>query len=110
MSQLELLGSKIEAAFWRFHRENPHVYDELVKLARTWRAKRSERVGIGMLFEVLRWHLTISTAGDPFRLNNNYRSYYARLIMSQEPDLDGVFETRTLNAPEPFGKEQDAPS
>ena len=91
-------GSSIEDAFLRFHKENPHVYDELVMLARRAVKAGASKLGIGMLFEVLRWRHTLRTGGDDFKLNNNYRSYYARLVMTQEPDLAGVFETRRLHA------------
>lgn len=91
-------GESIEDAFWRFHRENPHVYTELVSLARRAVHAEAKKVGIGMLFEVLRWRHTLRTGGDEFKLNNNYRSYYARLIMQQEADLEGLFETRRLHA------------
>jgi hypothetical protein len=87
----------IREAFLRFHAENPHVYERLVRLARRARRSGAERIGIGMLFEVLRWQHTLATKGDVFLLNNNYRSYYARLIMQSEPDLEGVFETRKLH-------------
>lgn len=93
-------GLTIEETFWRFHHDNPHVYDELVRLARRARSRGAGRIGIGMLFEVLRWQHTINTTGHPFLLNNNWRSYYARLIMNQEPELDGIFETRRLHTPE----------
>jgi hypothetical protein len=96
----------IEEAFWRFHELNPHVYARLVQLARDLKARGRRRIGIGMLFEVLRWH-HLSTVGDAdgFKLNNNYRALYARLIMHREPDLAGVFHTRELTSPgrEPFG-------
>lgn len=93
----------IERDFWAFHGANPHVYTRLVELARAWRQRRGERkLGIGMLFEVLRWQVAMQTTGDDFKLNNNYRSYYARLIMDRERDLAGVFETRQLHAAEPF--------
>lgn len=87
----------IEEAFWRFHGQNPHVYDQLVRLARQAVRRGATHLGIGMLFEVLRWRHTLATGGDEFRLNNNYRSYYARLIMMNERDLEGVFETRRLH-------------
>jgi len=87
----------IREAFLRFHRENPHVYDELVKLALRARRRGVKRIGIGMLFEVLRWGHAMRTAGDDFRLNNNYRSYYARLLMRNEPELVGAFELRALH-------------
>jgi hypothetical protein len=90
-------GKTIEQAFLEFHRLNPHVYDELVRL--TWELKHRgiERVGIKMLFEVLRWQHALRTRGDDFKLNNNYHSYYARLIMLNEPGLKGIFQTRRLH-------------
>jgi hypothetical protein len=87
----------IREAFLRFHHDNPHVYRELVTLARRARRAGADRIGIGMLFEVLRWRHTLRTGGDDFKLNNNYRSYYARLIMAHEADLEGVFELRRLH-------------
>jgi hypothetical protein len=89
----------IRDAFTRFHRENPHVYLELVRMSRQLVAHGHEKIGIGMLFEVLRWRHMLQTTGDTFKLNNNYRSYYARLIMLSEPDLRGVFELRRLHGP-----------
>ena len=90
----------IAEQFAAFHRANPWVYEALVKLARDLVGRGRQRVGIGMLFEVLRWHYQRNTA-DPaadFKLNNNYRSRYARLIMAAEPDLRRAFETRRLRA------------
>jgi len=90
----------IRDAFLRFHRENPHVYVELVKLSRQLKEVGHKRIGIGMLFEVLRWKQALVTVGDGFKLNNNYRSYYARMMMNAEPDLRGIFELRKLHGPE----------
>jgi len=87
----------IREAFIRFHNDNLHVYEELVMLARRAKRAGSTKLGIGMLFEVLRWRHTLRTGGDDFKLNNNYRSYYARLIMAREPDLFGVFDLRKLH-------------
>lgn len=80
--------------FEEFHAQNPHVYRELVRLAREARAAGRKRVGIGELYEVARWHLSMRTDGDAFKLNNSHRAPYARLIMTLEPDLAGIFETR----------------
>jgi len=90
--------SEVQRRFEAFHAENPRVYERLVAMARELRARGRERVGIGMLFEVLRWEHAISTTGDDFRLNNNFRSRYVRLIERREPDLRGLFETRELRA------------
>ncbi len=36
----------------------------------------------------------MQTEGEPWRLNDHHLPYYARLIMRDEPDLTGLFETR----------------
>lgn len=53
-----------------------------------------------MIWEVMRWQMFLATK-DPsgFKLNDHYTSRYARLIMKQEPDLDGLFELRALRTP-----------
>jgi hypothetical protein len=82
-----------------FHQQNPQVYTELVRLARQAKDHGKEKMGIGMLWEVMRWNIFITTT-DPnsnFKLNNNYRSRYARMIMQNEWDLTGFFETRKLS-------------
>lgn len=81
--------------FVRFHRQNPHVYSHLVRLARRWQRRQpGTKCGIGMLFEVCRWQLGLRGEGEPLALNNNYRAFYARLIMSRERDLAGLFNLR----------------
>ena len=90
----------IQEQFEAFHEANPHVYAALVRLARGLVARGRSHVGIGQLFEVLRWSYSMTTV-DPsadLKLNNNYRSRYARLIESSEPDLDGLFEKRRLRS------------
>jgi hypothetical protein len=89
-----------QAAFVRYHAENPQVYAALVRFA--LEAKRSGRRRLGMkaVFERLRWWSVIETAGDEFVLNNNYTAWYARLVMAQEPELAGFFETRASRADE----------
>jgi hypothetical protein len=69
--------SQIDAAFSEFHARNPHVYARLAAMARQAVAAGRRRIGIGMLFEVLRWEHQIATTDEEFRLNNNYRSRYA---------------------------------
>lgn len=84
--------------FQVFHKLNPAVYNMLARLARKAVAQGKRRVGIGMLWEVMRWEIWLDTtdAGSEFKLNNDYRSRYARMIMETEPDLAGIFETRKL--------------
>jgi hypothetical protein len=90
----------IQERFSTFHGENPDVYRELVQLAREARRAGCDQVGIGMLFEVLRWNRLLRTehTEDEFKLNNTFRSRYARLIAEQETDLREAFELRELRS------------
>lgn len=91
-------GMSIAEAFREFDDANPQVYDELVRLARLWKERRgTAHLGIKTIYEVCRWNLALSTAGDPFKLNNNYTALYARKIMKHEEDLAEMFFTRKLN-------------
>lgn len=88
---------KLEQAFWEFHSANPKVYSLLVKFAHQWRQKRGDQamLGISELFERVRWEVALATVEDEnFKLNNNHRAFYARLIMDRHPELDGIFRLR----------------
>lgn len=86
----------IQQKFEVFHRLNPWVYGALEVLAADYMTHR-RRIGIGMLFEVLRWQYG-RTVGDDFKLNNNFRSRYVRLLIAHHPEWADAFETRTLRA------------
>lgn len=83
--------------FERFHRENPHVYEHLERLAFRLRNRGVERWGIKSLWETLRYEMAINT-NEPigaYKLNNNLTASYARALMERNPDdLAGFFEIR----------------
>lgn len=88
--------SEADKRFREFDAKNPHVYPQLCKLARELKAQGHQKIGMQMLFEVIRWRSMLKTTDTDFKLNNNYAGRYARKVMSENPDLDGIFETRTL--------------
>jgi hypothetical protein len=89
----------LQARFEAYHKANPDVYRLLVKFAREVRQTGRGQYGIAALFERLRWHYHIELKrDDDFKLNNNWKARYARLIMAQEPDLAEFFELRILRA------------
>ena len=68
----------IAERFVTFHETNPDVYTALVAHTRELVALGHQRVGIGMLWEVLRWsHMRTGDPTSDFKLNNDYRSHYA---------------------------------
>jgi len=88
-------GSTLPERFRAFHDANPRVYEELRRLALLLRRRGHNRIGIAMLFEQMRWQWYERTTDvTGFKLNNDYRAYYARLLMDQEPELSGIFTTR----------------
>lgn len=90
----------IKERFERFHAAHPEVYTELTELTRQAVRAGRRRVGMKQVFEVVRWHRFVRPdKAEDFRLNNIYTAHYARLIMRQEPDLFGVFDTRKLRSP-----------
>jgi len=92
----------IEEAFRDFHARNPGVLRELVAMTRRAKERGRTKIGMGMLFEVLRWNRIVEGLPDEtedFKLNNNYRSRYARMVMHRYPDLDGMFDLRRIRTP-----------
>lgn len=84
-----------ERQFLAFHHANPQVYARLRDMALALRRRGFKRWGVKNLYEKLRYDLAIETFGEPeFRLNNNYHSHYARLLMESEPQLAEFFELR----------------
>jgi hypothetical protein len=92
----EVQDDSIPARFARFNAGNPQVYDSLVSLARQFRSRQPDaKLGIAMLYEVLRWNYYMATdSEEPYKLSNDFRACYARLIMEQEEDLAGIFQTK----------------
>lgn len=92
----EVQDDSIPARFARFHAGNPQVYESLVTLARQFCQRQPDaKLGIAMLYEVLRWNYYMGiNSSEPYKLTNDFRACYARLIMGQEEDLAGIFQTK----------------
>jgi hypothetical protein len=116
VSQLGLFTTRAEGAekaFWEFHNKYPQVADQLFKLAFEAKLTGHRKLGVKMLYEVLRWNVLMGHVKDVagIKLNNNYASRYARLIMATHmcrPDcagcydatcMVGFFDTRELHHP-----------
>ena len=87
----------IQDRFAAFHAANPQVFIALRDLALDLVRRGRTRIGIGMLTEVLRWS-SLRTDGDPWKINNSYRSRYARLLADTFPELASAFEMRELKS------------
>jgi uncharacterized protein YbaP (TraB family) len=93
--------ASIQRRFEAFHQANPHVLTTLEDMARKWFDQGNAQVGIGMLWEAMRWLAGTQTNVnqlDLYRLNNNYRSRYVRLMIQRNPQWVDRFHTRELRA------------
>lgn len=88
----------IQERFVEFARLNPHVEENLTLLAQEYHAKHPGRkIRIAGLYEELRDAYDaamILPAGEEYKLNNSYRSRYAREIEKKHSEL--AFTKRKL--------------
>lgn len=80
--------------FEQFHAANPQVFVHFKRFA--WDVKRMGRTrwSADAIIQRIRWFLCVETAGDNFKVNDNFSAYYARLLIAEEPEFDGFFELR----------------
>ncbi len=84
----------IQMRFNQFHETNPHVYREIIELARRAKNMGYQRWSMNGVFEVMRWNKALRTKGESWKLNNSFRALYARMVMDEILDLEGFFEIR----------------
>jgi hypothetical protein len=93
-------GASMVEKFHAFHEANPHVLVALIKLALDVQEMGRGSWSINGAFEVLRWS-ALKSIGDDYKLNNNFRAMYSRLIPFVEPALKDFFDIREQRG-EPF--------
>lgn len=93
-----VVGETIQERFESFHELNAWVYEALETLTQDWLDRGRTRIGIKMLFEILRWQYGRQTTGSDFKLDNNMTSRYARLLIENHPEWSAVFQTRELKS------------
>jgi hypothetical protein len=77
--------------FKKFHEKNPHVYSEFKRLAHEIKATGRKKYSVDAIIHVIRWNYDIQTTGRNFKISNNIRSIYGRLLAYQEPEFNEFF-------------------
>jgi hypothetical protein len=95
----------IQREFEIYHANNEHVYKFLVHFARAAiqamrdRGQDNPQYSIAAVVERARWHINFEVRGyQDFKINNDFRARYSRLIMRNETDLRGVFNLRKIRS------------
>ena len=79
-----------------YHKENPGVWKLFCLFTQQLIDRGFVNYSANAVFERIRWQSDVasSNGGSTFRINNNYRAFYARAWMKLNPDYDGFFRTR----------------
>jgi|TARA_R100000482_G_C5045027_1_gene110084 hypothetical protein len=78
-----------------FHRSNPIVWQYFVRFTNMMIDRGYKNYSVNAIFERIRWEIDAGGDGvSTFKLNNNYRAFYARAFMKRYPEHDGFFRTR----------------
>lgn len=88
----------IDGRFRLFHHDNPHIYRILEERVAALAARGARRVGIAALVEQLRYDPTVKTDGHDFKVNNDFRSRYVRLLEQRHPEWAPLFKKRELTS------------
>lgn len=80
--------------FQKFDKANPHVMEELYRLAKEWQAAGHTKGSVKMFAYVLRFNVGTRGVGKPIPINDHYTAMYARCLMARDPSLDGFFSIR----------------
>ena len=77
-----------------FHKANPHVWVLFQAFTFDRIRKGYENYSVNGIFERIRWEVGYGSGDGSFKLNNNYRPFYARRFMAMYPEHEGFFRTR----------------
>ena len=89
----ESKGDRFRAEADAWIDDNPEAWSYMLHMARL-SAERHRRFGIGALCEHVRWEM-LAKGVDSFKLNNNYRSHFARRLIKEVPECEPYIATRS---------------
>lgn len=100
--------NEIDRKFLTYHEANPHVFEKIVNYSFQLRTAGRKHYGIAAIIERIRWDYAVSTTTDDkgFKISNDFRSRYARLIEQKYPELKGFFRTKSLDPTSMFAEEE----
>ena len=100
MDQLTLRFDRersIDERFAEWLRLNPHVLDTFRRSAQRLRDAGHRRYSSRGICEAMRFNrAVVTTRIDDFKINNNWTSRLARVLIDEDPSWADFFETRRL--------------
>jgi hypothetical protein len=86
----------LKKRWWRWHKENPHVYELFKKFTLQAIGRGHRKLSAWLIVNRIRWETSVETSGGDFKISNDYIAYYARLFMVEHPEYNGFFCTKQM--------------
>ena len=83
-----------EQQFRVFHEANPEVYKMFERFTFDAIYRGHQRLSAEMIINRIRWETKIVTDNDDYKINNNYKPFYSRLFIAQNPHHKDFFRLR----------------
>lgn len=77
-----------------FDKDNPGIYNIFKKLAIQAYDVGHRKYSSNGIFEYIRWYMSVERRYKTYKMNNNYRAYYARKLMAEDSRFHDFFEIR----------------
>lgn len=95
----------VKERFKDFHRANPGIFMLFERFAEEALNAGAKKLSSKFIIERIRWEVAISTTGagynpvtgKPYKIDNRFTPWYARLYMLKYPARTGFFETRKIH-------------
>ena len=84
--------------FTKYDQEHPEVYRYLLTLCRNVRERGFTRYAISPLVELVRWHFRIERGENEFKIQNDFKPWYARKIAQENPEFSDFFTFRPIRS------------
>lgn len=98
MTQLNLFDRTSKRRFDAWLAANPHVWELFALYSNEAIRAGHEHYSADAIVHRIRWHVSVETRGDEFKINNNYVAFLARMFADCFPQHAGFFRMRTQRA------------
>ena len=78
----------------QYHIDNPQIYESFVRTTFEAISRGHKKFSAEFIFNIMRWLQDDRAKDDMYKINNNYKAFYARKFMEDYPIHKGIFETR----------------
>lgn len=98
--QPTLFDLETESRFQKYLAENPHVWRAFKRF--TFQAINAghTRLSAEMIVNQIRWRTLIKERNSEFKINNDFKPFFARKFMAEFPEYNGFFALRRSKADE----------